>query len=82
MYSWKSNGAGVSWELALHLYEPRLVWAKRNEKTKTNDRQNFVEAGGLRDQIPAGKLRKGSQPVWNVETTGRSETGNRPAINQ
>lgn len=55
LFSWKLNGPGVSWELALHLREPRLVWIKRNAKTKTNDRANFVEAGGLRDQIPAGK---------------------------
>lgn len=55
LYSWKSNGPGLSYELALHLFEPRLVWVKQNAITKHNDRQNFVEPGGLREKIPDGK---------------------------
>jgi len=55
LFSWKSNGPGLSYELALHLYEPRLCWVKQNAITKHNDRQNFIEPGGLRERIPNGK---------------------------
>jgi len=55
IFSWKNNGPGLSYELALHLFEPRLVWVKQSEITKHNDRQNFVKPGGIRDHIPDGK---------------------------
>jgi len=54
-YDFKSNGPGMSYELALHLFKPRLVWMKWNPKTNMNDRACFTEPGGLRDKIPAGK---------------------------
>ena len=53
-YSHKYHGAGISYELALHLFQPRLVWVQQNTKTSTNDRRNFVQ-NGLRDRIPPGK---------------------------
>ena len=54
-YSHKFNGAGISYEVALHIFEPRLVWVQQNPKTSSNDRQNFVQ-NGLRDRIPPGKI--------------------------
>ena len=49
----KYNGPGLSYELALHVFEPRLVWIRKNPVTKHNDRKNFV--ADLRNRIPDGK---------------------------
>ena len=54
-YSWKHNGPGLSYELSLHIWESRLIWCKKNDTTKSNDRKNFASPGGIRSRIPAGK---------------------------
>lgn len=71
-YAWKKNGPGLSYELALHIYLPQLVWVKKNTKTKTNDRANFVEPGGLRSKIPDGKIA--------VADRGYRRTGGDPKV--
>lgn len=53
-FSHKYKGPGLSYELALHVFEPCLVWVRKNPKTKDNDRKNFVAA--IRNKIPNGKL--------------------------
>lgn len=55
IYSHKSHGPGLSYELALDIWRSRLVWMQHNPLTKHNDRRNFARAGGLRSRIPAGK---------------------------
>jgi len=53
MCSHKSNGPGMSHELALHIWLPRLVWVRRNPQTKTNDLSNHQAEP--KAKIPAGK---------------------------
>lgn len=55
LFDHKSNGPGLSYELALDLWSSRLVWMAFNPVTKDNDRRNFVRPGGLRSRIPDGK---------------------------
>jgi len=55
LFDHKSNGPGLSYELALDVWKSRLVWAKRKPITKDNDRKFFARAGGLRSKIPDGK---------------------------
>jgi len=52
-FSHKKNGPGLSYELALHIWEPRLIWLKRNAKTKTNDLGNYKSE--LKGKVPASK---------------------------
>jgi len=51
--SHKLNGPGLSCEMAMHVWLPRIVWMKRNAITKTNDVTNFKAE--LRGKIPPGK---------------------------
>jgi len=55
LFDHKSNGPGLSYELALHIWSSRLVWMSYNPITKDNDRKCFVRPGGLRSKIPHGK---------------------------
>jgi len=55
LFDHKSNGPGLSYELALDLWSSRLVWMAHHPVTKNNDRRNFCCPGGLRSKIPEGK---------------------------
>lgn len=55
MFEFKSNGPGLSYELALHVWESKLVWAQQKPRTTDNDRKQFARPGGLRSRIPDGK---------------------------
>jgi len=58
-YSHKFRQSGLSYELALHLFENRLVWMKGPLPAGESDINIFQGAGGgvaLKDRIPAGKL--------------------------
>jgi len=53
-FAHKFNGPGLGYELALHLFEPRLVWLRKNEKTKDSDLKAYRQQ--LKNMIPPGKL--------------------------
>jgi len=52
-FSHKENGPGLSYELALHIWESRLLWVKRNPRTKTNDISNYKAE--LKSKVPPNK---------------------------
>ena len=53
-YSHKFNGPGLSYELALSIYEDKLVWINGPFKASTSD--IFIFRQGLETIIPEGKL--------------------------
>jgi len=53
MFSHKYNGPGLAYELALHVYENRLVWMNGPKKPKNDDYGIYKSA--LRKKIPPGK---------------------------
>jgi len=53
-FAHKYKGPGLGYELALHLYEPKLVWLRKNNKTKDSDIKAYRQE--LKKKIPAGKF--------------------------
>jgi len=53
MFSHKFNGPGFAYELALHVYDNRLVWMNGPKKAKNDDYKIYKSA--LRGKIPAGR---------------------------
>jgi len=52
-FSFKKNGPGLSYEIAVHLWESRVIWAKRNPITKTNDLSNYKTE--LKGKVPINR---------------------------
>ena len=53
-FSWKENGPGLAYELALSTREPKLVWINGPKKPKRNT-DIVIFNSKLKDKIPAGK---------------------------
>jgi len=53
-FAHKFNGPGLGYELALHLFESRLVWLKQNPNTSENDRLVYTQE--LEQKIPVGRV--------------------------
>jgi len=53
-FAHKFNGPGLGYELALHLWKPRLVWLRKNNRTADSDLKAYRQE--LKKKIPAGKL--------------------------
>ena len=55
-YSHKGNGAGVAYEVAIHIWESRVVHiSEGHRKASKHDKTIYLEAGGLRDKTQPGK---------------------------
>lgn len=54
-YSHKSNGPGLSYEIALMVYKQQVVHRKGPEPAATSDVAIFTAPGGLKEKIPEGK---------------------------
>lgn len=54
-YSHKYNGAGLAYELALDLFESKLVWLKGPLPAGANP-DHKMYASELKDKIPVGKI--------------------------
>jgi len=52
-FAHKYNGPGLGYELALHLFESRLVWVRKNNRTADSDLKAYRQQ--LKKKIPAGK---------------------------
>lgn len=52
-FAWKHNGPGLGYEIGLHLFESRVVWLRKANRTKDNDRVVYDQL--LRHMIPMGK---------------------------
>ena len=50
----KGGKAGVTYEIALHLWENRVVWISGPFPAATGDKVIFNKENGLNDQIPDG----------------------------
>lgn len=55
-YSHKFHGPGVSYEVAVHLRESKIVWVKGPFKAGVSDRTIFRVEGGLKSIMPVGKM--------------------------
>lgn len=57
MFDRKNGKAGYTYEVALHLWENRVVWFQGPfPPNDGGDRAIFIQPGGLNDKIPEGKL--------------------------
>ena len=52
-FAHKLNGPGLGYELALSIYESKLIWIRKNKKTSDIDRETY--RAKLKKKIPAGK---------------------------
>lgn len=53
--SYKNKYPGVAYELALHVYDGRLIWINGPFKASTHDDDIFQLEGGLKEKIPMGR---------------------------
>ena len=53
--SHKSNGPGYSYEVALSLYDSKIIWIDGPFPAATGDLTTFCHDGGLKSKIPPGK---------------------------
>jgi DDE superfamily endonuclease len=54
-YSQKFNGPSVTYEIAIAIYENRIVWIRSPQRSGKGDLQNFRAPNGLKSKIPAEK---------------------------
>ena len=55
-YSHKFKQAGLNYEIAISIFESKLVWVNGPFKASEHDIAVFRKHGGLKDKIPAGKM--------------------------
>lgn len=74
IFSHKSNGAGFTYELALSVYENRLVWINGPFFASVHDITMFRNEGdpenSLKELIPDGKLAVGDKGGYTGESHG------------